>query len=128
MDNNVNVASTLAFEYFKIGNGVTAFYVVQTLLFLNAIYKEPKLLALLYKNRQKARSITWFIASIYLGVILSCAAFEFWLNYASQPEACHIAVLASSLVAAVGRCCLISILAFGCSHLIKNLKDESTSS
>ena len=79
----VSIESELAVEYFKLGNGVAAFYVVQTLLFLNAIYKEPKLLATLCDNRELASYITWFIAWIYIAIVVGCAGIEFWLRYSS---------------------------------------------
>ena len=112
----MSIESELALEYFKLGNGVTAFYVVQTLLFLNLIPKEPKLLAALCNSREFASKITWRIAIIYISIVLGCVGLEIWLRYESTA---FVPVIASSLLAAVGRSCLIAVLAYFCSQLIK---------
>ena len=118
----MSTESELAVEYFKLGNGVAAFYVVQTFLFLNAIYKEPKLLTALCNSRELASVITWCIAKVYIAIVLSCAGLEIWLHYESPTGA---TIIISSLLAAVGRSCLIAILAWACSQLIKkHLKVE----
>ncbi len=116
----MSTESELALEYFKLGNCVVAFYVVQTLLFLNAIYKEPKLLATLCNSRELASSITWYIAIVYIVIILGCAGLEFCLRYSSTVLEGHSTiVIASTILSAVGRSCIIAILALACSELIK---------
>jgi hypothetical protein len=114
----MSTESNLALEYFKIGNCVAAFYVIQTFLFLNSIYKEPKLLAVLYNNKKLASSITWMIASIYIVIVLGCAGLEFWLHSSATDYSMNVAT--SALLAGLGRSFLIAVLAWACSQFIKN--------
>ena len=116
----------LALEYFKIGNGVVVFYIVQSFLFLHATYKEPKLLTALCNNRALANRVTWFIASFYIVVVFSIACLELWLHCAGlECLAQSSAVVGSSIIAATGRIVIIVALAGAISKLIcKYLKDE----
>jgi len=123
------VMSELAFEYFKIGNAVTAFYVVQTLLFLNAIYKEPKLLSALCSNRKLASKATWIIAFVYIFIVVFCASAELFYRYNSiqPPQGLPTIVLIIFLFPAAIKSIIIVILAWACSTLIKKyLKVEET--
>lgn len=115
----MNTSTELAFEFFKVGNGITAFYIVQTLLFLNAIYKERTLLVAICLQRKLAGSITWFVAAIYITVVLGCFGIEIWLRYTTTAvENENTAILVSCVLAAIGRSCLIAIVAWSCTQLI----------
>lgn len=118
---SMNTANDLALEYFKVGNAIVAFHVVQTLLFLNAIYKESTLLTVLCQNREFARHVTWSIAGIYILVVLACVIAEICLRNTVLSES--QVVLVSTYVAGVGRVAVISLLAWGCSQLIAILKE-----
>ena len=66
----------MAENYFKIGNAVVAFYVVQTLIFLNAVYRFDDLLKSL---RQYGLFYAFFvvvIAAIYIFIIHRCWSLE----------------------------------------------------
>jgi len=116
----MTTASDLALEYFQIGNGVTAFYVVQTLLFVNALYKEPKLVEVLCNDRQRSRNITWGIAIFYIIIVLGCLLLEVSLRSFYEDSK----ILLSSLFAGSGRIIVIFIMATACSRLISVLKQE----
>jgi hypothetical protein len=115
-----NTSADLALEYFKIGNAVVAFYVVQTLLFLNAIYKESSLLTILSQNTKLAYCVTWGIAIIYISVVVGCLLIEALLRYSISDVR---VIQVSTYVAGAGRVAVISLLAWGCSWLITILKD-----
>jgi hypothetical protein len=122
----VNMPYDLALEYFKIANGVTAFYVVQTLVFLNTIYKEPKLLTALCNSRREAHFGIWAFASTYIIVVLGCGSIEYNLyNVPNSGMAQFSPVLGSCLWAAIGRTFVIAFLAFGCSSLVNVLRVET---
>ena len=106
--------SSLALFYSKMGNGVTAFYVVQTLLFLHSVYKEPRLLRALCTERILAQRITWIIAFVYLILIMGCFTLEIYL----LPDCVKCKVIVASLFTVLGRILLVFTLALGCTQLI----------
>ncbi|MCD2453455.1 hypothetical protein GO003_024035 [Methylicorpusculum oleiharenae] len=120
----MNTAKDLAMEYFKVGNAIVAFYVLQTLLFVNAIYKEHTLLTVLSQSNEFARYVTCVIAVIYILVVLACLIAEIYLRKAATTEPPESQmVLFSTYCAGVGRVLVISVVALGCSWLIENLKE-----
>jgi hypothetical protein len=69
-------SSALALEYFRIGNAVTAFFVVQTLLFLNYIYREKLLLVTLYEQNCVSQIANAMFCVIYVIVVFGCFGLE----------------------------------------------------
>jgi hypothetical protein len=118
---SMNTAKDLAMEYFKVGNAIVAFYVLQTLLFVNAIYKEHTLLTVLTQSNEFARYVTLVIAGIYILIVIACLIAEIYLRKAAPTEPQR--VLFSTYCAGVGRVVVISVVALGCSWLIENLKE-----
>lgn len=115
-------ACDLALEYFHIGNAVTAFYVVQTLLFLNALYKEQVLVEALCSDRQRARLVTWGVACTYIFIVLACLFIETYLRYSYDHSE---VLLISNLLAGAGRIIVIFVLATGCTKIISLLKPRA---
>ena len=112
-------SSALALEYFHIGNGIVAFHVAQTILFLNAIYKAPLLREALTRKRVFGHVFTWLFAAIYAGVIAGCGVNEYWLRLASGEPA---QVITSTVFAACGRVGVAVVMAVACSLIIACLR------
>jgi hypothetical protein len=82
-------AQELAASYFAIGNAITGFYVAQTILFLNAIYKESVLLEMLRQPRGRldAQIGCWAFALLYILAIGWCGLCEIPLRHAGAADA-----------------------------------------
>ncbi len=115
------IIANLTLEYFKIGNAVTAFYVVQTLIFLNTIYKEQKLLEILIKNKKLSIFVTCVIAFIYSIVIIGCGVFEKSLLQSINETDLQI-IISNIDTAIISRCSIIVVLASFCAWVIHVLK------
>ena len=81
----MSVPSELALRYFQIGNAVTAFYVAQTILFLNYLYKEKFLLTRIKQQPKIAQMTTWLFAGVYIVVVLACFTAEYSLWQGLRP-------------------------------------------
>jgi hypothetical protein len=108
-------ALELAHDYFAIGNGIVAFHVGQTILFLNAIHKEGVLKDALIHNHALFTRIAWRIAVPYVFVIVSCAAMEFYLRHSSHELT---PVLITTVAAAIGRLIVVWMLTFSCTKVM----------
>ncbi len=59
----------LAGQYLVAGNAITAFYVIQTILFLNNIHQSPTLLSALCNEKSNAIVVTFITAIIYMAAM-----------------------------------------------------------
>lgn len=108
----------LAFEYFHVGNIVVGFYVAQTILFMNALYKETLLRELVRGSPKESVRITWGFAAVYIAVIFGCyiAEHALWPN-----DDKHAMINEVNAAAAVGRIAIVAILAGACSRFIRRI-------
>jgi hypothetical protein len=114
-----DVPSELALEYFRIANGIVAFHVVQTILFLNAIYKATELQEALFRKPVLFHSFTWGFAVIYAAVIVGCGVLEVCLRgFSREPPP----IITLTWIAVGGRVLVVLALATACSLVIALLK------
>jgi hypothetical protein len=115
----------LAGQYLVAGNAVAAFYVAQTILFLNSIHQSPTLLLALCRKKSEAVLATFGTAVVYSIAIGACGYFEHQLRFIDDtPPKIQSVVLKVCMQATYGRVTLVLLLACGCALAIRKLKPE----
>ena len=66
----------LAMAYFKIGNGIVAFHVLQSIVFFNALLTTPAIAGHIAKDLELSIGATCGIGVIYVLAILGCGSQE----------------------------------------------------
>jgi hypothetical protein len=107
------LSTKYALEFFQVANAVVGFYVLQTLLFMNAIYQHPTLQGAIVRRRGTAIIGTGLAALLYVAVIAGCAVLE-RQSLAGATDA----VLTTSTFAAIGRALVVVFMAGGCMGLL----------
>lgn len=122
-------ATEIASQYLLAGNAVTAFYVTQTIIFLNSIHTSPILLSTLRKKKSVAVTSTFGIALIYLFAVVACGYFEYNLRDigVTPDDKTQQKILILCLLAIYGRLGLVVALACACAAAICALQPESSS-
>lgn len=98
----------VSIEYFRTANAITAFYVVQTLLFANAIYKEKLLIKVLHDNQLWAQISALGFPIIYIIIIIGCYIAENSIQLTQKDPI--PAILTATYLAAIARVGIVVLL------------------
>ncbi len=98
-------SADLAMEYFKVGNAIVAFHVLQSIVFFNTLLSKAEVVAHITRVRAAAIGLAWVISSLYLLAIIGCGVIESGLRHGQAPF-----VTMSTCWAIGGRVAVVGVL------------------